>query len=60
MAQMSDKETLNTLRALIKEVKQEKRTLKEGVEPEQKVTEGETLKEYVTKNIMEIIRESGA
>lgn len=57
---MSDKETLNTLRALIKEVKQEKRTLKEGVEPEQKATEGETLKEYVTKNIMEIIRESGA
>ena len=56
---MTDKQTLETLRALIKEVKQEKRTLKEGKELEQKAADGETLKEYVTKNVMDIIRESG-
>lgn len=56
---MAETYTLDTLRALIKEVKEEKKTLKEGVEPVKVATKKETLNEYVTKNLMELIRESG-
>lgn len=60
MAQMTDKQSLDTLRALIKEVKQEKRkALTEGKEQQVDLQQGETLKEYVTRSLMEVIRESG-
>lgn len=58
---MTDKQTLETLRAIIKEVKKESKgkVLKESKEVTTTQSEEKILKEYVTKSVMSVIRESG-
>ena len=58
---MSEDKTLEMLRGLIEEVKQETKAgiLKESRQPKAVESESKLLKEYVTKNVMSILRESG-